>query len=123
MINTNVQGSYKDVNNFLQKMLRITDRSLLDRFGKIGVDMLRDSTPVDSGITKDSWRYDIHKTSKGIELSFSNSNVSENGVPIVVYIMHGHVSADGTWVEGNNFVKPVVNKLMKYISDELNNVR
>lgn len=119
MIKTTVTGSYKEVNNFFQKMLRLIDRSKLNEFGKLGVDMLREVTPVDTGLTRDSWYYKITKTPKGLELSFNNSNLSEDGVPVVIYIMYGHITSYGTWTEKNNFVKPVIDKLVKEIKTEI----
>lgn len=81
----------------------------LDKWGRIGVQMLKDATPKDTGKTADSWVYYIgNKT----DLKFENTNGK-----IVLYLTLGYHLGD-TWVEGNDFVTPIIDSIADEIRKE-----
>lgn len=111
-------GNFSKTNNYLQRLLEITNMSILDKYGKKGVEALTAATPVDTGETANSWSYKIiHK--KGIAtLEFDNSNV-QDGVSIAIILQYGHGTRSGTWVEGIDYINPALQPIFKEISDEL----
>ena len=89
---------------------------ILNKYGKKGVDMLKNATPVLSGKTRDSWFYQIDKKDDSFILSFINTNTNKN-VNIAYIIDRGHITNKRTWVNGLNFIDPIID----IINDEINN--
>ena len=93
--------------------------NVLHKYGKRGVDLLQQATPKDTGVTADSWTYEIIRTNQGYKLSFNNSNNTVNGTPIVVLLQYGHGTKNGGYVKANDFVNPVLKPLFEKLSAEL----
>ena len=83
----------------------------------MGVERLSEATPVESGETRDSWEYDIKPTKRGYKINFYNTNQHE-GYHIVVLLRYGHITVDGRWVDGNDFVEPVIQELCAELREE-----
>jgi len=93
-------------------------KTILHSYGLKGVKLLRENTPVRTGLTAASWYYTIEETSDGVSLVFSNSNVLQ-ATPVVKLLVYGHAMPDGTYYEGNDFVSPVVEGLFKELAKDL----
>lgn len=111
-------GSFENLESFLRDALRPTHVNLLHQYGKRGVAALTAATPVDSGLTADSWSYTVSKTSGGYRLSFHNTNIV-GGVPLVILLQYGHSTKSGTYVQGIDFINPALQPVMKQLSNEL----
>lgn len=101
MITINHYGDFKKLTNFLEKMKRMFDVSMLDKYGREGVAALSAATPVDSGKTASSWTYEIKDIKDGVALTFDNTNI-QNGVSIAIILQYGHGTRNGGWVEGRD---------------------
>ena len=72
------------------------------------------ATPKDSGVTASLWRYEIVKNT----INFYNDSIApfrkgaSEGFPIALLIQYGH-SANGKWVEGIDYINPVMQKYYK----------
>ena len=51
MLSFNVKGDFNKINNFFERMKQVAKISCLDKYGKIGVEALRQATPKDTGKT------------------------------------------------------------------------
>ena len=91
-------------------------RAILDKYGKRGVDALRSATPIDSGLTADSWEYEIEKTANGYGISWNNTNVNK-GVKIALLLQYGHGTGTGGFVQGVDYINPALTPIF----DELAN--
>lgn len=112
------RGDYRQTINYLKHIDHNVDiSSALDKYGQMGVERLSEATPVDSGETRDSWEYDIIQTKSGYKLNFYNTN-EHDGYHIVVLIRYGHVTVDGRWIEGNDFVEPIITQLCDELQAE-----
>ena len=93
----------------------------LNEFGQEGVDRLRAATPVRTGVTANSWYYEISEEGGRTSLIWYNTNVNK-GVNIAVVIDSGHAALDGSWTQGYNYIDsaiyPVVAKIKKYFGEE-----
>ena len=83
----------------------------------MGVTALASATPVDSGLTANSWYYKIEKTNDSISLLFCNSNI-QNGVPIAVILQYGHGTRNGGWVQGRDYINPAIQPIFDQIVKE-----
>lgn len=118
MLDIEVKGNDRKVNSFFQKMLSIAHMSILDKYGKMGVEALAAATPVDTGTTAHSWYYKIEQKNGNSKLIFSNSNVND-GVNIAIILQYGHATRGGTWVEGRDYINPALQPIFDEISKEI----
>lgn len=116
MLKISQKGDLSKVTAELERMSGAYRRVDFDKYGREGVDALKKATPTATGKTASLWRYEVHKSKNRVELAFYNDSNS-NGVPIVILLEYGHVSRNGSWVKGEDFINPA----LKPIFDELRN--
>jgi hypothetical protein len=92
--------------------------SILDKFGKEGVEALSKNTPVDSGLTAGSWNYKISNSKGKATISWYNSNVV-NGVPIAIILQYGHGTQNGGWIEGRDYINPTMRPIFDKITEDV----
>ena len=117
MITINHYGDFKKLTNFLEKMKRMFDVSILDKYGREGVAALSAATPIDSGKTASSWIYEIKDIKDGVTLTFNNTNI-QNGVPIAIILQYGHGTRNGGWVEGRDYINPAIQPVFDKLANE-----
>ena len=117
MIGFRQKGDFSKTTKFLTKLKQNVDISTFEKYGKKGVAALASATPVDSGLTANSWYYKIEKTNSSISLLFCNSNI-QNGVPIAVILQYGHGTRNGGWVQGRDYINPAIQPLFDQIVKE-----
>lgn len=117
MIKFKSKGDFYKTISYMNKASKAIDLSILDKYGKIGVAALAAATPVDSGKTSKSWRYEISRTSKSATITFLNSNI-QNGVPIAIILQYGHGTRNGGYVQGQDYINPALEPVFKRLSDE-----
>lgn len=111
-------GSLKNFEGFLYKNRKRRLYQLLNEYGKQGVELLRDATPVDTGKTATGWDYEIEVSSQGISLYWVNNNVNE-GVPIAILIQYGHATRSGSYVQGIDYINPALRPLFESMATKL----
>lgn len=111
-------GSLKNFEGFLYKNRKRRLYQLLNEYGKQGVELLRDATPVDTGKTATGWDYEIEVSSQGVSLYWINNNVNE-GVPIAILIQYGHATRSGSYVQGVNYINPALRPLFESMATKL----
>ena len=117
MIGFRQKGDFSKTTKFLTKLKQNVDISTFEKYGKKGVAALASATPVDSGLTANSWYYKIEKTNDSISLLFCNSNI-QNGVPIAVILQYGHGTRNGVWVQGRDYINPAIQPIFDQIVKE-----
>ena len=111
-------GSLKNFERFLYKNRKKRLYQLLNEYGKQGVELLRDATPVDTGKTATGWDYEIEVSSQGVSLYWVNNNVNE-GVPIAILIQYGHATRSGSYVQGIDYINPALRPLFESMATKL----
>lgn len=120
-VNFEHKGNFNKLEKFLTKSLHITPliRSILDRYGKKGVEALREATPKDTGKTADSWKYDIVKDADGqYQVVWSNTNVVDDWANIAILLQYGHATRNGGFVKGTDYINPAIEKVFQGIAKE-----
>lgn len=118
MITFTQKGDFSKTTKFLQRMKEFTKTSDLDKYGKLGVEALRHATPRDSGITANSWGYEIEHKRGQTSIVWTNTNVNE-GVPIAVIIQYGHGTGWGAYVKGVDYINPAMAPVFEEIADKV----
>ena len=116
MITFRHKGDFSKTTLFLEKAKNAVRLGDLDKYGREGVAALASATPVDTGRTASSWYYEITRTKDSISISFKNSNI-QNGVPIAIILQYGHGTGTGGWVEGRDYINPVIQPIFDKIAD------
>ena len=110
MIRVSLRGGLQKIEDFLlksRKKSRITYQA--SQIADICVEELKRATPKDSGLTSESWAYEIKIEGKVTRIIFLNTNI-QNGANIALLLEYGHGTATGGWVEGREYIDPVVQK-------------
>jgi hypothetical protein len=116
MITFSSQGSFKNVERFLDAAKDLNILSVLNQYGKEGVVALANSTPKDSGETANSWYHKVYKTDEGYSIVWGNSNVVEE-YPIAIILQYGHVTGTGGIVKGIDYVNPAMRPIFFRIAE------
>lgn len=111
------KGSFSKTEQFFNRVLRKDYRNILAKYGELGVEILREATPVQSGATRDAWGFEIEDDGGMVTLAWTNSNENE-GVNIALLIIYGHGLENGGYVEGDNFVEPVIRPLLQELANK-----
>lgn len=117
MISFRQKGDFSKLTRFLERAKNLVHLSDLDRYGREGVAALASATPVDTGKTAASWYYDIKINKGSASITFNNSNI-QNGVPIAIILQYGHGTRNGGWVEGRDYINPVIQPIFDKIAEE-----
>ena len=119
MITFKQKGDFSKITKYLKKESKNSHyRSILEKYGDMGVAALKNATPVETGKTAASWYYSIEYTSSGIRLVWSNSNFNK-GVPIAIILQYGHGTGTGGWVEGRDYINPALRPIFDDLAEEL----
>lgn len=119
MITFTQKGDFSKITNYLKKQEGIGKKtSVLDYYGQLGLNALREATPKDSGLTASSWSYNAVVTNTGLTITWSNNNFNK-GVPIAIIIQYGHGTGTGGWVEGRDYINPAMRPVFDKIAEDL----
>lgn len=118
MIRFSNKGSFDNTVGFINRMLHREQFERLAQYGEMGVEALARFTPVDTGITAESWRYRItsHRNGPGIE--WYNTN-SAGGTPVVILLQYGHGTGTGGYVQGRDFINPAMEPVFTFIAEDI----
>lgn len=117
MIKVVCKGDYKKANKFFSNLQQASQVRNLDKFGREGVEALRNATPSRSGKTADSWSYTIERSNGSISISWTNSNVNK-GVNIAIILQYGHGTGTGGYVKGIDYINPALEPIFQKIADD-----
>lgn len=117
MIKFSQKGDWSKTNNFLERALNVIHLGIFDKYGKEGVKALAAATPIDSGVTADSWYYKIIRNEYGVKIEWLNSNVNQ-GIPIAILIQYGHGLQNGSYIQGIDFINPAIKPIFNKIAEE-----
>ena len=117
MITFRQKGDFSKLTRFLEKAKEAVHLGDLDKYGRQGVAALSSATPVDSGLTAESWYYEIENKNGSATITFNNSNI-QNGVPIAIILQYGHGTRNGGWVEGRDYINPAIQPIFDEIANE-----
>ena len=116
MISFKHTGDFSKLTSFLEKAKGAVRLGNLDRYGQEGVAALSAATPVDSGLTANSWYYEIEHKNGSATINFCNSNI-QNGVPIAIILQYGHGTGNGGWVQGRDYINPAIQPVFDKIAE------
>ena len=82
---------------------------------------MANATPRDTGLTANSWRYEIVKDKqKGlITIHWINDNVVDDWFNVALMLQYGHATGTGYWVEGVDYINPALRSIFDKMAEEI----
>lgn len=117
MVSFKQKGDFSKLTGFLERVKEAVKLGDLNRYGREGVELLASATPKESGLTANSWYYEITHENGSSSISFHNSNINK-GVPIAIILQYGHGTRNGGWVEGIDYINPAIRPLFEKIAQD-----
>lgn len=117
MIRLTQKGDFSKLNRYLERVKEVVKIGDLNKYGRQGVEAFKAATPVDSGETANSWYYEIKRQNGVVSIEFNNSHINK-GVPIAIILQYGHGTNNGGWVEGKDYINPVIQPLFDKIAED-----
>lgn len=114
MIEFRNKGNFNRTFAFLKRNRKISF-SQLEKYGEMGVEALRKATPEDTGLTANSWYYEITESDGRLAIQWLNRNVN-NHVNIAIILQYGHGTGTGGWVEGRDYINPAITPIFDKIA-------
>jgi hypothetical protein len=111
------QGDFSRTFKFLEKVKKLNTQKILEKYAKAGVAALASATPVDSGLTANSWTYEISISGESATINWVNTNVNK-GVNIAVILQYGHGTGTGGYVQGIDYINPAMRPIFDRIAEE-----
>lgn len=107
MISISSKGSWSKTEAYLNRIRRGNLFAALNKYGSAGVAALASATPTDTGLTAESWTYEIVQRTGYYSIRWHNTHVNE-GRPIAILLIYGHGTRNGGYVQGRDFVMPSI---------------
>lgn len=117
MVSIKLKGDFSKTYTFFERIKECVGRGIFDKYGKLGVEALKDATPVDTGKTANSWDYYITHTKNSVKIVWTNSNIAEDA-PVAILLQYGHVTGYGTYVSGKDFINPAMRPVFDKIAED-----
>lgn len=128
-VKVKTSGDYKNITKYLKRENKIQKiGKILEEYGKRGCEELAAATPVDSGLTADSWTFKIrvNPANQTATLEFWNTNSVSSpnyrkgrSVPVALLIQYGHGTRNGGYVQGRDYINPVLQPLFDDIAENV----
>ena len=112
------KGSFDKTERYLRDFDTHKIASILEPYGEKGVLALSAATPQDSGLTAQSWYYEIVEKSGYCSIRWKNKNI-QDGRPIAILIQYGHATRNGGWVEGRDYIMPAIQPIFDQILSDV----
>lgn len=112
------KGDYSSIMTWLKRIKFDSLMDKLNQYGQEGVEALRQATPKRTGLTAQSWSYEIISQPDKLEIVWKNSHI-ENGVPIAIILQYGHGTGTGGYVQGIDYINPAMQPVFDEIVDNV----
>lgn len=103
---------------FLEKLSKPDFMNVLNHYGSVGVNALASATPVESGLTANSWTFTVEHKGGWYSIIWRNTNV-HSGIPVAIILQYGHGTGTGGWVEGRDYINPAIQSVFDQITNEI----
>lgn len=113
------RGSFNKTEKFLKNAQNIDYKSVMRSHAQKALDKLIAATPVDTGLTAKSWDYSISNKKDDYTITWSNSNSTDYGYPIVNLLVYGHATRDNHYISGHDFVTPIIDEAVYEITNDI----
>lgn len=113
------KGDFKRTNKYLDKLKKARFFTSLEKYAQLGVEALSNATPVDSGLTADSWGYEIEVDNRHATITWTNNNVQDGWFNVAIGLQYGHGTATGGYVQGIDYINPAMRDVFTKMVEDI----
>lgn len=113
------KGSFGKTFEFFHRKLTHAMWEKLYHYGELGVEALRNATPVDTGKTRDSWTYEVEVDKNQATIIWKNTNIVDEWANVAILLQYGHATRTGGYVQGRDYINPALKPVYDKITEEL----
>lgn len=106
---------------FLRSPSKRNADHILQKAGEDGVRALSAVTPIETGETARSWRYEVTRYHRGVKVTWYN-DAGDDDFQRAIAIQYGHGTGTGGYVQGKDYINPAMKPVFDRISDEIRKV-
>lgn len=121
MISFSQRGSFSNIESFLRSPAKRNADHILKQAGEDGVAALSRATPIETGETARSWRYEVTRYRGGVKVTWYN-DAEHADFQKAIAIQYGHGTGTGGYVQGRDYINPAMRPIFDRISDEIRKV-
>lgn len=118
MITIQSKGSFKNTETFLKRVSGKSIYSSLEHYAREGVSALESATPIESGLTANSWNYEITRTRSSYSIVWTNTNLVD-GIPVAILLQYGHGTGTGGYIQGEDYINPTLKPIFDRIAKDV----
>ena len=118
MISFTQKGSFNNTERYLSRLKAAQLFAVLDKYGELGVAVLANATPKETGVTAGSWSYTIVEKPGYYSIRWHNSQ-DINGTPLVILLQYGHGTGTGGYVQGRDYIMPAIRTIFEQMSADI----
>jgi hypothetical protein len=111
------RGSFDNTERYLRHLSQDDLFATLSRYGSLGVSALSNATPSRTGLTAESWYYEIVSRKGYYSIRWHNRNMHE-GRPIAILIQYGHGTGTGGYVQGRDYIMPAIRPIFDQMASD-----
>lgn len=118
VVSVHTSGDFGKTEGLLHNIIQRRYRRKLNHYGELGVAALKAATPKDTGLTADSWSYEIVDAADSLALYWTNTN-RQNNVLVAILLQYGHGTRNGGYVEGIDYINPALRPVFEQMAQEV----
>lgn len=107
MITIKTKNKVDKTEEYFKKLRNQAELKNAEYIGEECVKALRQVTPKRTGLTAESWRYEIQRSNSGTTIQLLNTNI-QNGENVALLIEFGHATPSGRWIAGTKYIEPAI---------------
>lgn len=111
---------FEKTNKYLNTTKEALSKINLNEYGRMGVAALQQATPKATGETAAAWDYAVIRGKDFTKIVWTNNNtVGDNTIPVAVLLQYGHLSKEGFYIEGIDYINPAMRPIFEDIASKL----
>lgn len=118
MVTIESKGDFKKATRYFTRAKKVTQLRNATWVAETCIQRLKEVTPVETGLTANSWTYKIERRMKRTTIHINNTNM-QNGINIALLLEFGHRTRGGSWIAGREYIAPVIQKAYEDVLDKI----
>lgn len=112
-----MDGDFRETKTYLAELKEKIKIKNLESYAQEMISALRSATPVDSGLTAESWSYKIVRGKTFHKIVIINTNDVGVQTPLAIMLQYGHGTKNGGWVQGRDYIDSTIQPIFDDIAE------
>ena len=116
-IKLQIDGDFRETKTYMTRLKEKIKIKNLESYAQEMIDTLKSVTPVDSGLTANSWSYKIVRGKTFHKIVILNANDIGTPTPLAIMLQYGHGTRNGGWVQGRDYINSAIQPIFDDIAE------